>query len=92
MRIIIHSDGIQVEVWELDKSYRPKYVTGDIDNYAKAISDGLNKFAYLDDKQVHHLEVFFTKEDLETDNDEEAGSQVRTDDPGGAPGTVPAGS
>lgn len=65
MRIIVHSDGVQVEVWELEESYRPKYVTGDIDNYAKAVSDGLNKLAYLDDKQVHHLEIFFTKEEFD---------------------------
>ena len=64
MRISVHSEGVQVELWELDRSYRPKYVTGDIDNYAKAISDGLNTFAYGDDKQIHHLEIFFTKEEL----------------------------
>lgn len=65
MRIIVHSDGVQVEVWELEESYRPKYVTGDIDNYGKAVADGLNKLAYLDDKQVHHLEIFFTKEEFD---------------------------
>jgi Holliday junction resolvase RusA-like endonuclease len=67
MKVVIHSEGIQVEVWELEASCRPKYVTGDVDNYQKAISDGLNGFAYLDDKQIHHLEVFFSKEPLEND-------------------------
>ena len=67
MRIVIHSEGITVEVWELEDSYRPKYVQGDVDNYCKAISDGLNGHAYLDDKQVHHMEVFFTKEGLENE-------------------------
>ena len=65
MRIVIHSEGITIEVWELEDSYRPKYVQGDVDNYCKAISDGLNGHAYLDDKQVHHMEVFFTKEGLD---------------------------
>lgn len=64
MRVVIHSEGVQVEVWELEESSRPKYVTGDMDNYVKAISDGLNTFAYVDDKQVHHLEVFFSKEEV----------------------------
>ena len=65
MQIVIHSEGVQVEVWELEAGSRPKYVTGDIDNYVKAVSDGLNSFAYLDDKQVHYIETFFTKEPLE---------------------------
>lgn len=65
MRIVIHSEGVQVEVWELEQSCRPKYVTGDVDNYCKAISDGLNGKAYVDDRQVHHMEVFFTKEGLD---------------------------
>jgi len=69
MRVVIHSEGVQVDVWELDGSYRPKYVQGDVDNYVKAISDGLNGHAYLDDKQVHHVEVFFTKEPLEETNE-----------------------
>jgi crossover junction endodeoxyribonuclease RusA len=33
---------------------------GDIDNYAKAVLDGLNDIAYLDDKQVLKLDL--TKE------------------------------
>jgi Holliday junction resolvase RusA-like endonuclease len=30
---------------------------GDLDNYVKSILDGLNKVAYLDDKQVHKIEA-----------------------------------
>jgi Holliday junction resolvase RusA-like endonuclease len=62
VRFIIGSEGVEVEVWELDGSYRPKYVTGDLDNYEKAVGDGLNGHAYRDDKQVHYSETFFTKE------------------------------
>ena len=64
-QIVLGSDWVSVEVWELDRSYRPKYVTGDADNYVKAVSDALNGAAYLDDKQIHHMEVFFSKEGLE---------------------------
>lgn len=69
MRIVICSEGVEVEVWELEEGHRPKYVQGDVDNYVKAISDGLNGHAYKDDKQVHHVEVFFTKEPLEETNE-----------------------
>lgn len=62
VRFIIGSEGVEVEVWELDGSYRPKYVTGDIDNYQKSLGDGLNGHAYKDDKQVHYSETFLTKE------------------------------
>jgi len=62
IRAIFGSDHIEVDVWELDQSYRPKYVTGDGDNYFKSLADSLNGVAYLDDKQLHHIELFFTKE------------------------------
>ena len=61
MTVIIGSDWIEVQVEELEESHRPRYVQGDIDNYVKSISDGLNGVAYKDDKQVHHLEVWFEK-------------------------------
>lgn len=61
MRVIINSDTIDIDLAELEESHRPKYITGDVDNYVKSISDGLNAVAYLDDKQIHHMEVFLTK-------------------------------
>lgn len=62
MTIEIGSDHIWVDVYELEEPHRPKYVQGDVDNYVKAISDGLNGAAYKDDKQVHYIDVRFTRE------------------------------
>ena len=67
VRFIIGSDGVEVEVWELEAPCRPKYVTGDIDNYEKSLGDGLNGHAYVDDKQIHHLETYFTREIIHND-------------------------
>ena len=61
MTVVIGSDWVEVRIEELVESHRPRYVQGDIDNYVKSISDGLNGVAYKDDKQVHHLEVWFEK-------------------------------
>lgn len=65
VRLIIGSDWVEVDIQELDESYRPKYVQGDMDNYFKAVADGLNGVAYLDDKQIHHIEAWFSKETLD---------------------------
>ena len=62
MCVEIGSDHIEVHVWELAESQRPKYVTGDIDNYQKSIQDALNGLAYVDDKQVQYLDLRVTKE------------------------------
>ena len=58
----IGTDYIYVEVFPLEESQRPKYVTGDLDNYQKSIQDGLNGVAYGDDKQVHYLDLRLTKD------------------------------
>jgi crossover junction endodeoxyribonuclease RusA len=62
MQVVFGSDHIEITVWELEESQRPKYVTGDVDNYQKSVADALNGVAYVDDKQVHYMELFFTKE------------------------------
>lgn len=67
MRVLIGSNHIEVLIWELEESARPKYIQGDVDNYLKAISDSLNGVAYTDDKQVHHLEAWLTKEVIDNE-------------------------
>lgn len=62
MEVMIGSTHIDIKVTPLQESSRPKGVTGDIDNYQKAIQDALNTVAFLDDKQVETLEVDFTRE------------------------------
>lgn len=66
MTVEIGSDFIYVDVYEIVESLRPKYVTGDIDNYQKAIQDALNGVAYEDDKQVHYLDLRLTKESVDS--------------------------
>lgn len=63
--VIIRRDHIEVEVWELEESHRPKGVQGDGDNYLKAICDGLSGAAYLNDKQIHYYDVRFEKDEVE---------------------------
>lgn len=60
--IIIGKGWVYADVWPLVASVRPVGVTGDIDNYAKSVSDALNGAAYVDDRQVHHLTAGFSKE------------------------------
>ena len=54
-------DGAEILIEELklnDNVEQPKSkLRGDIDNYAKAVLDALNKIAYKDDKQVVSLYV-----------------------------------
>ncbi len=62
MEVIIGNGYIDIEIYEMTEGLRPKGVTGDIDNYQKAIQDALNGIAYNDDRQVHKIEVRFEKE------------------------------
>lgn len=65
MAVELGSNHISIEIWQLEESHRPKYVTGDIDNYQKSIQDALNGVAYHDDKQVQYLDLRVTKESPE---------------------------
>lgn len=56
--------GIEIRTYRRLPSDRPKSVEeepdiykGDADNYAKSVLDALSKLAFMDDKQVTHLEV-----------------------------------
>jgi Holliday junction resolvase RusA-like endonuclease len=64
----IHKEGIQVTIHELEESVRPVGIKGDVDNYVKAILDGLQPHkahpeaglaAFVDDKMVEWFEVKF---------------------------------
>jgi len=46
--------GAKLVIEELPASKKSK-LRGDVDNYAKSYLDGMNKIAYLDDKQVVEL-------------------------------------
>jgi len=63
MSLIIRGDHIEVEVWELEEGHRPKGIRGDLDNYVKVVCDGLNGVAYLDDRQVHYIDLRFEKDE-----------------------------
>ena len=59
IRIEIHKEGFDVDVFPLECSVRPVGIRGDVDNMTKAIMDGLNGVAWDDDRQVELLEVAF---------------------------------
>lgn len=48
----VAKDSFTVEVGPLNHAQEPRPRRGDMDNYVKAISDGLNGVAFDDDKQV----------------------------------------
>ena len=56
LTIALYKDRFTVTVTEYD-TLKPSPLRGDIDNYAKAILDGLNGVAYTDDKLVYKLQV-----------------------------------
>ena len=53
-----HSNGIFVVIKEMEYK-RPKYVTGDIDNYSKSVLDGLEGAAYENDRKIVRLDQLF---------------------------------
>ncbi len=52
MIVNIRKNDFTVEVGPMDLPQTPRPRRGDMDNYVKAISDGLNGVAFTDDKQV----------------------------------------
>lgn len=56
VNINVYSHHVEVEIEEIDGE--PSKLRGDLDNYVKSILDGLNKHAYLDDKQVHEIRAW----------------------------------
>lgn len=56
LTITLNKDSFVVTVKQHD-TLGPSGLRGDIDNYAKAILDGLNGVAYVDDRLVQKLQV-----------------------------------
>jgi len=55
----IGDSDVIVTVYSLDDTMRPKGIRGDMDNYGKAILDGLNGVAFKDDRQIEQLYIYF---------------------------------
>jgi len=53
--ISVYKDHTDVTIKDIDDNGCK--LRGDLDNYIKSILDGLNKVAYLDDKQVYELQA-----------------------------------
>jgi Holliday junction resolvase RusA-like endonuclease len=53
INVNVHYADVTIESIDNESKLR-----GDLDNYVKSILDGLNKVAYLDDKQVHMIEAY----------------------------------
>lgn len=61
--IELDNQGFDVEVGVLGNADHPRYIRGDLDNYVKAILDGLKGAAYADDKQVWTAVVVIGRND-----------------------------
>ena len=55
--IVFTVEGTSITITRLDDNRETSKLTGDVDNYAKAVVDALNGVAYADDKQIVHLEI-----------------------------------
>lgn len=56
VNIVFMKDKFEVTVESTDK-YEPTKLRGDIDNYVKAVLDGLNGKAFIDDKYIRKMTV-----------------------------------
>ena len=60
MTIDYHTNGLYLVIEDQPGFERPKYLRrGDIDNFGKAVLDGLQGAAYEDDKTIIRLEQMF---------------------------------
>lgn len=59
MTLVFSRDGTEMTIKVIEREPTSPYssLTGDVDNYAKAILDALNGVAYTDDKQIIRLYV-----------------------------------
>jgi len=57
IELTFFKDKIEMTITELDHNQEQSKLRGDIDNYAKAVLDGLNTIAYADDKQIVSLKL-----------------------------------
>lgn len=60
VRVVVRSDGVEITAVGQGGGERPRGITGDLDNYAKAALDALTAAGIIgDDDEVTRLEVIF---------------------------------
>jgi Holliday junction resolvase RusA-like endonuclease len=57
VRLVLSDEAVSITVAEYGEPIESKKLRGDLDNYAKTVLDALNKVAWVDDRQIVHLEV-----------------------------------